>query len=153
MTQYTIAMTCSGGTAIAGDYIAENKRKALAMAKKENGDEWTYYVHKEKKIGLKGRYYFIARYWNDEDNQLEFDDPYVRIKSMRYGDEKDAEKYLKSVLENSDDKDWQIFWINTDRDDRKTPDSIRADIELKRKELELLKETDYDAWLKVKNDC
>jgi hypothetical protein len=87
------------------------------------------------------------------DNQLEFDEPYVRIKSMRYGDEKDAEKYLKSVLENSDDKDWQIFWINTDRDDRKTPESIRADIELKRKEMELLKEGDYAAWLDLKNDC
>lgn len=53
-------MTCSGGTAIAGDYIAETKRKALATAKKENGDEWTYHVHEEKKIGLEGRHYFIA---------------------------------------------------------------------------------------------
>lgn len=36
MKQYSIWMTCSGGTAIAGDYIAETKRKALAMAKKEH---------------------------------------------------------------------------------------------------------------------
>lgn len=153
MTQYTIAMTCSGGTAIAGNYIAETKREALAMAKKENGDEWTYYVHEEKKIGLEGRYYFIARYWNDVDNQLEFDDPYTRIGKMRYGDEQDAEKYLKIVLKKSDDKDWQIFWINTDRDDRRTPQSVRANIESKGKELELLEKTNYDAWLKVKNDC
>ena len=114
MKQYTIAMTCSGGTAIAGDYIAETKRKALAMAKKEHGDEWTYYVHREKKIGLEGRYYFIARYWNDVDNQLEYysgwDD------QIGYGVENDAEKDLEYALKNSDYKDWQIFWINTDRD-------------------------------------
>jgi hypothetical protein len=36
---------------------------------------------------------------------------------LRYGDEHDAEKDLKRLLKNSDDKDWQIFWINTDRDD------------------------------------
>lgn len=107
-------MTCSGGTAIAGDYIAETKRKALAMAKKEHGDEWTYYVLREKKIGLEGRHYFIARYWNDVDNQLEYEKGYN--KPIKYGDAKDAEKDLKSVLKNSEDKDWQIFWINTDRD-------------------------------------
>jgi hypothetical protein len=152
MKQYTIGMTCSGGSAIAGNYITDTKRKALAMAKKEHGDEWTYYIHEEKKIGLEGRHYFIARYWNDVDNQLEFDEPYARIKSMRYGDEKDAEKHLKSVLENWDDKDWQIFWINTDRDERKTPESVRADIEAKGKELEHLKETDYAAWVDYKND-
>ena len=110
-------MTCSGRTASAGNYIAETKRKALAMAKKKYGDEWTYNITKEKKIGLKGQYYFIARYWNDVDNQLEFGNPYLWIKTMRYGDEHDAEKDLKRLLKNSDDKDWQIFWINTDRDD------------------------------------
>ena len=61
-------------------------------------------------------------------------------------DEKDAEKDLKRALKNSDHEDWQIFWINT-------PESIRVDIEAKGKELERLKETDYAAWLKVKNDC
>ena len=116
MKQYSIDMTCSGGTAIAGNYIAETKRKALAMAKKEHGDTWTYYARVEFKIGLKGRHYVIGRYWNDVDNQLEFDDPYLRIKAMKYGDEHDAEKDLKRLLKNSDDKDWQIFWINTDRD-------------------------------------
>lgn len=110
-------MTCSlGGTAIAGNYIAETKRKALAMAKKEHGDTWTYHVHEEKKVGLKGRHYFVARYWNDGDNQLEFDNPYLRIKAMRYGDEHDAEKALKKLIKKSEHKDWQIFWINTDRD-------------------------------------
>lgn len=117
MKQYIIGMTCSGGSAIAGNYITNTKRKALAMAKKERGNEWTYYITDEKKVGLEGRYYFIARYWNDVDNQLEFDDPYTWTKRMRYGDEKDAEQSLKSVLENSDDKDWQIFWISTDRDE------------------------------------
>lgn len=118
MKQYSIEMTCSGGTAIAGNYIAETKRKALAMAKKEHGDTWTYYSCQGKKVGLKGQHYFIARYWNDEDNQLEFDDPYVWIKKMRYGDEKNAERDLKRVLKNSYDKGWQIFWINTDRDEK-----------------------------------
>jgi hypothetical protein len=139
-------MTCSGGTATAGDYIAETKRKALAMAKKEHGDEWTYYVHREQKIGLKGKYYFIARYWNDVDNQLKY------FEATKYGDEKDAEKDLKRALKNSDHNDWQIFWIKTDRDDRKTPESIRADIEVKGKEIERLKETDYAAWVDLKND-
>jgi hypothetical protein len=152
MKQYTIGMTCSGGSAIAGNYITDTKRKALAMAKKEHGDAWTYYIADEKKVGLEGRNYFIARYWNDVDNQLEFDDPYSLLKCMRYGDEKDAEQYLKSVLENSEHKDWQIFWINTDSDDRKTPESIRGTIELKGNELETLKETDYSAWVDLKND-
>ena len=107
-------MTCSlGGTAIAGNYIAETKRKALAMAKKEHGDTWTYYSCQEKKIGLKGRHYIVARYWNDVDNQLEYDSGWDQIE---YGDDEDAERDLKRVLKNSYDKDWQIFWINTDRD-------------------------------------
>jgi hypothetical protein len=150
MKQYTIGMTCSGGSAIAGNYITDTKRKALAMAKKEHGDAWTYYIHEEKKIGLEGRHYFIARYWNDVDNQLEFDSGWDQIE---YGDDNDAEKALKKLIKKSEHKDWQIFWINTDRDDRRTPDSIRADIEAKSKELETLKETDYVAWLKIKNDC
>jgi hypothetical protein len=149
MKQYTIGMTCSGGSAIAGKYITDTKRKALAMAKKEHGDAWTYYIHEEKKIGLEGRHYFIARYWNDVDNQLEFDSGWDQIE---YGDDNDAEKALKKLIKKSEHKDWQIFWINTDRDDRRTPDSIRADIEAKSKELETLKETDYSAWVDFKND-
>jgi hypothetical protein len=144
-------MSCGGGTAIAGDYIAETKRKALAMAKKEHGDEWTYYVHEEKKIGLEGRHYFIARYWNDEDNQLEYEKRWNE--PIKYGSEKDAEKDLKHAIKISDYEDWQIFWINTDRDYQKSLDDLRAEVREKMEELELLKETDYDAWLKVKNDC
>lgn len=109
MTQYTIAMTCSSGTGIAGDYIAETKRKALSMAKKEHGDRWTYYVHTEGKIGLNGRHYFIGRYWNDVDNQLE-------SRPIKYGSEKDAQKELKRLTRLFDYDDWQIFWIQTDRD-------------------------------------
>lgn len=146
-------MTCSGGTLTAGDYIADTKRKALAMAKKEHGDEWTYYIWSEQKIGLEGRHYFIARYWNDVDNQLEFFQAYSGDGRTRYGDEKDAEKDLKYALKNSDHTDWQIFWINTDRDDRRTPESIRAYIEAKGEEQERLKETDYAAWVDLKNDC
>lgn len=41
---YTVAMTCSGGTAIAGDYLAESEDAALKAAKVEHGDEWTYYI-------------------------------------------------------------------------------------------------------------
>lgn len=150
MKQYSIEMTCSGGTAIAGNYIAETKRKALAMAEKEHGDEWTYHSCRGKKVGLKGRHYFIARYWNDVDNQLEYDSGWDQIE---YGDDKDAEKALKKLIKKSEHKDWQIFWINTDRDWEKSLDDIRTEFRIRSKELELLKETDYEAWLKVKNDC
>jgi len=149
MKQYTIGMTCSGGSAIAGNYITDTERKALAMAKKEHGDAWTYYIHEEKKIGLEGRQYFISRYWNDVDNQLEFDSGWDQIE---YGDDNDAEKALKKLIKKSEHKDWQIFWINTDRDGRRTPESVRADIEAKGKELETLKGTDYSAWVDFKND-
>ena len=44
ITKYTVAMTCSGGTAIAGTYVAENEDDALAAALAEHGDEWTYYI-------------------------------------------------------------------------------------------------------------
>ena len=152
MKQFTIAMTCSGGTGIAGDYIADTKRKALTMAKKEHGDEWTYYVHKEKNIDMNKRHFFVAHYWNDDDNRL---GAYTYHNEIQYGTEADALNFLKYVQrpENGGDHDWQIFWINTDRDDRKTPESIRAYIEAKGKELERLKETDYAAWLDLKNDC
>ena len=142
-------MTCSGGSAIAGNYITDTKRKALAMAKKEHGDAWTYYITDEKKIGLEGRHYFIARYWNDVDNQLEFDSGWDQIE---YGDDNDAEKALKKLIKKSEHKDWQIFWINTYRDGRRTPENVRADIEAKSKELETLKETAYSAWVDFKND-
>jgi len=42
--KYTVAMTCSGGTAIAGKYVADNEADALAAALAEHGDEWTYYI-------------------------------------------------------------------------------------------------------------
>ncbi len=41
---YTIAITCSGGTAIAGKYKAKSKEEAIKAAKAEHGDQWTYYV-------------------------------------------------------------------------------------------------------------
>ena len=41
---YTIAMTCSGGTAIAGKYKAKSKEEAIKAAKAEHGDQWTYYA-------------------------------------------------------------------------------------------------------------
>ena len=50
MKTYTVAMTCSGGTAMAGDYVAKTAKEALKMAEKERGDEWTYYIFKEKDI-------------------------------------------------------------------------------------------------------
>ena len=42
--KYTVAMTCSGGTAIAGKYKAKSEADALEAAKVEHGDEWTYYI-------------------------------------------------------------------------------------------------------------
>ena len=152
MKQYTIWMTCSGGTAIAGDYIAETKRKALATAKKEHGDEWTYYVHEEKKIGLEGQHYFIARYWNNVDNQLTYYEDWRNFIRFRYGNKQKAEKELKTIKKKTQRDDWQIFWINTDRDDRRTPESVRVYIEAKGEEMERLKETDYAAWLREMND-
>ena len=51
MKKYTIAMTCSGGTGIAGDYLAENEEEAIKAAEIHVGEaEWTYYVLKEKEI-------------------------------------------------------------------------------------------------------
>ena len=41
---YTIAITCSGGTAIAGKYKAKSEEEAIKAAKAEHGDGWTYYV-------------------------------------------------------------------------------------------------------------
>lgn len=41
---YTVAMTCSGGTAIAGEYKVKSEADALEAAKVEHGDEWTYYI-------------------------------------------------------------------------------------------------------------
>jgi hypothetical protein len=41
---YTIAITCSAGTAIAGKYKAKSKEEAIKAAKAEHGDQWTYYV-------------------------------------------------------------------------------------------------------------
>lgn len=91
----------------------------------------------------------IARYWNDADNQLECDSSWDQIK---YGDNRDAEKALKKLIKKSKHKDWQIFWINTDRDDRKTPVSVREYIETEGRELEALKETNYSSWLEKMND-
>jgi hypothetical protein len=42
-------MTCSGGTAIAGDYIAKTAAGAKKQARIEHADEWTSYLW--KKIG------------------------------------------------------------------------------------------------------
>ncbi len=42
--KYTVAMTCSGGTAIAGEYKAKSGEDAIEAAKAEHGDDWTYYV-------------------------------------------------------------------------------------------------------------
>jgi hypothetical protein len=41
---YTIAITCGGGTAIAGKYKAKSEEEAIKAAKAEHGDGWTYYV-------------------------------------------------------------------------------------------------------------
>jgi hypothetical protein len=46
--KYTVAMTCSGGTAIAGEYRAKSEEVALEAAKLEYGDQWTYYVLSNK---------------------------------------------------------------------------------------------------------
>ena len=46
-------MTCSGGTAIAGDYSAQCETDAIKAATDEHGDEWTYYVFKEKEYTYK----------------------------------------------------------------------------------------------------
>ena len=53
MKKYTIAMTCTGGTGIAGDYLAESEAEAIKQATAEHGDEWTYYVFKEKATNAK----------------------------------------------------------------------------------------------------
>ena len=42
--KYTVAMTCIGGTAIAGEYRARSEEVALEAAKLEYGDKWTYYI-------------------------------------------------------------------------------------------------------------
>ena len=41
---YTVAMTCSGGTVIAGEYKTKSEEGALEAAKAEHGDDWTYYI-------------------------------------------------------------------------------------------------------------
>ena len=118
MKQYSIEMTCSGGTAIAGNYIAETKRKALAMAKKEHGDEWTYHSCRGKKVGLKGRHYFIARYWNNVDNQVTYYEDWSSFIRFRYGNEQKAEKELKTIKKQTQRDDWKIFWVDTDRNEK-----------------------------------
>lgn len=42
--KFTVAMTCSDGTAIAGEYKVKSEADALEAAKVEHGDEWTYYI-------------------------------------------------------------------------------------------------------------
>ena len=42
--KYIVAMTCSGGTAIAGEYKVKSEADALKAAEAEHGDEWTYYI-------------------------------------------------------------------------------------------------------------
>ena len=42
--KYRIAMTCSGGTLIAGVYEAKTAAGATSKARAEHGDEWTYYL-------------------------------------------------------------------------------------------------------------
>ena len=49
-------MTCSGGTGIAGDYLADNKADAIKAATDEHGDEWTYYVFETKEMETKEAY-------------------------------------------------------------------------------------------------
>lgn len=49
-------MTCSGGTGIAGDYLAQCEADAIKAATDEHGDEWTYYVFKEKEINTDKSY-------------------------------------------------------------------------------------------------
>ena len=41
-------MTCSGGTGIAGDYLARCESDAIKAAISEHGEDWTYYVLEEK---------------------------------------------------------------------------------------------------------
>lgn len=57
--------------------------------------------------------YIVAAYWNDKDNHL---GAYTYGSAVQYGDEENAEHFLDYVKRQSPDREWQIFWINTDRD-------------------------------------
>ena len=50
-------MTCSGGTGIAGDYLADNEADAIKAAEIAVGeDEWTYYVLETKETNTEKNY-------------------------------------------------------------------------------------------------
>ena len=49
-------MTCSGGTGIAGDYLADNETDAIKAATVEHGDEWSYYVLETKETNTDKSY-------------------------------------------------------------------------------------------------
>jgi hypothetical protein len=95
---------------------------------------------------MKNKYYFVARYWNDDDNQL---NTYTFGSQLQYGTEENAEGFLKYVKEQCPDKDgWQIFWVNTDRDERETPEEIRE--RLKEEYIKFMDES-YDNFTKRMN--
>ena len=60
--------------------------------------------------------YFVGRYNSDDSNTLNV---YAFGTQLQYGDEKQADNFLQYVKEQAPDKDWQIFWVVTDRDEVK----------------------------------
>lgn len=126
MKKYTIAATCSGGTFIAGDYNAENEEEAITMAKEQNGDEWTYYVFDEIELNRIGRNFIVGYYkYGEQDPIRNCIQCYNYGNQVKYGVEDRAEEFLKFVKSEEPDKDWQIFWIDADRDNMESPEEIR----------------------------
>lgn len=77
---------------------------------------------------MKNKQFVIARYWNDDTNQLCI---YAYGTQVQYGDEDHAEHFLNYVKEQKPEfaDQYQIFWLNTDRDDLETSEEIREKLE------------------------
>lgn len=78
-------------------------------------NKFTFKKNLEMKIREKLNY-FVGRYNRDDSNTL---DVYAFGTQLQYGDEKLADNFLQYVKEQAPDKDWQIFWVVTDRDEVK----------------------------------
>lgn len=103
---------------------------------------------------LENKNYVIACYSYDDDHQYKNRvNCYIYGSQIQYGDEGDAERFLEYVKKQRSDEDWQIFWLNTDRDDdSRTPKAALRRLKERRALMEKMKQDDYPRWLEIMND-
>lgn len=119
------------------------------MGDEEDGDNLEHMI-----VNMENKNYVIACYSYDSDHQYKNRlNCYTYGSQVQYGNEGDAERFLEYVKGESPDKDWQIFWLNTDMDDdSRTPKAALRRLEERTALMEKMKKEDYFRWLEIMND-